>query len=1154
MTNEAAHLASIHHAINLRLALLGLPTVDDVEGQTWAELAAPIFSRYRETTRQLVDPLSPVDQRIQAWLESYLSDIGPAPRLPSRTFVLDQPGLARALSLPYDGDEASSSLLKSYRLRQGVLHNPASDRRTTQGVFHVSEGGLPIPDDKKSVPKATFARMLDIALRPPRELQRLPYTSSSSQQAECLVSLLLRPLVCPAVPGFIDEKRYEIRFIAPGSLVSNLDFVESIFGNAGDPYLPENDAGLDVHHWTGHSGLVVLAPHLVSVPKHLVGLPHYDLATPRQRRDGMCWKDESELYNDGSAFKLTARDARGVIVTLIADNYFGYCKKEVKTQISFSANLYGLVEEEHAGGATVFPSYDLGADFSGYTEADVPSVADIVAQSAGQFTPNPDGTATDASHPSILLVPEQTRFNLDAQTITWTHTDGAPRTLRLLAGKNYIRPSGYRIHMEPTVSEKSTWRLIGTAPEATLCHKPCTVSGGGKSEISKAISYAIIPGHVFIADFEADFARVQEILSYDFSKRFKDPARNGHDNRPILSAARSLGSVIKLLTPSRNEYTEPYNNWLKAIPGYIKELVFVLKRYHKADWGPEWLKRFSVDTINGRPGNELKLDGRKLVSNYLRVGFETDGSWRVFGLRQDFHPAAKVQQEDDITASVVAPAAALAHAGADIHHSSPTTFGIGTSTTKSLPSGASLKFVQNCETRLFQRPDDAIHRGYDHQAEADIASPGTFISNFEPLTKDDAIKLIEDAIGYNAYTKPMRRLIQQAATQPGPAYFVSSAHPRIVDGKPTKNPRYLQLRPDITDPVGTRLAALASRLHRRLSVNSNYRDPVTLVAPGRRNNPPEKGVRALAVFGPLHYLELPELFLEFISSMTGKSPSTTGAGSEGALTKGPFNALPPIYDLNATLVSLILTGHDCFLSAAGCVGPKVRVDHDVSLLVPEVFSRMTPAERDARALIAGGFLEKIPDLTHEGKPVLSSRLGYRITTRFVRVYFGRVFNHPHVVFTDEMLRPELQDMAVFVDGMDNIVTTHRRVAESYFNDQSIALACPPLRALLHIMAYGHYENQGLDSPEIRALFTRESLLASAWYADRLASQQKSDIELWKQNVAYLEAFLERPSYETVAKNMGIKARLQSAKAELKRVQSPAYVTTLQGTLGRQPNL
>ena len=28
--------------------------------------------------------------------------------------------------------------------------------------------------------------------------------------------------------------------------------------------------------------------------------------------------------------QICARDARGVVITLIADNYFGYCKKEVR--------------------------------------------------------------------------------------------------------------------------------------------------------------------------------------------------------------------------------------------------------------------------------------------------------------------------------------------------------------------------------------------------------------------------------------------------------------------------------------------------------------------------------------------------------------------------------------------------------------------------------------------------------------------------------------------------------------------------------------------------------------------------------------------------------------------------------------------------------
>src|SRR6185369_5110689 len=189
---------------------------------------------------------------------------------------------------------------------------------------------------------------------------------------------------------------------------------------------------------------------------------------------------------------------------------------------------------------------------------------------------------------------------------------------------------------------------------------------------------------------------------------------------------------------------------------------------------------------------------------------------------------------------------------------------------------------------------------------------------------------------------------------------------------------------------------------RRLSMNEAVLTPVGAVVPGRRNNPPEAAarIRALAVYNPIHFMELPELFMEFISSMTGKSPSTTGAGSEGALTKSPFNALPPIIDLNDALVSYLLTGYDVFITAAGYVGPHARVDHDISLLVPEVLARMTVMERDAKFLIRNNYLEKCRDFDHDGKRVLASRLGYRITPRFVRTYFGRMFNHPNLVFSD----------------------------------------------------------------------------------------------------------------------------------------------------------
>ncbi|GAB5558848.1 MAG: hypothetical protein SynsKO_04950 [Synoicihabitans sp.] len=1125
----------LRQAISLRLELMGCPSSADAGNDGMTELTNPIFARHREMTRQMVERYAPVDGRIQHFLNQYLANVGPAPTLPLRTLVLDQPGLARELSLPSHGDAAESPLLTSYRLRNGVLHNPLSDRRTTKGVFHIAEGGLPVPDDKKAVPIEAFAKLLEISLQPPAELSRLPYSAEWENPAECIVTLMLRPMVVPEVPGVTPKKSLETRFFAPGSLVANLDFVESIFGNAGDPYLPENDAAFDVDGWTGHTGCVILAPHLVNVTKVALGLPHWDLATPRQRRDGMCWKEEDEIYNDGSAFKICARDERGVVVTLIADNYFGYCKKEVKTQIGYAANMFGSAEEEHAGGARVYPSYDLGEKFAGnlHVQSRGHKFTEVVENYGALMDLQPEGYAIDKEYPTIYYVPENVEFDLPGQTLRWT-VEGAEQSLPLRAGITYVRPSGYRVHLDRPPAH-SSWNLVGTVAEGTLCHKPCTVSGGGKSEISKAISDAILPGPVFVADFERDMNRVQELFDHPYAERFADPAKRGTDKRPLLSDERSLGSVIKLLSPS-SEYSEEFNDWLRVIPQYLKEIVFVVKRHYRSEWGDKWRDHFSVDIINGTPGNELKCDNRKLDASYLRVGFRDDGSWRVFGLREDFHPAFKIQMEDDITASVVVPSDQLEGMRAGDERPSQ-------------------KFVRNCETRLFQRPDDAIHRGYDKQTEKDLSGPNNFISNFEPLQREQAQEFVDEAIGFDKWTAPVQALIKDAATSPdGPSYFVSPAHPRIVDGKPTKNPRYLQMRPDLLDPRGVHLAEMATRLHRRLPVDAPVFTPVDAVVPGRRNNPPDPdaGIRSLAVFNPIHYFELPELFVEYISSMTGKSPSTTGAGSEGALTKGPFNCVPAIYDLNAALVSMLLTEHPAFVSAAGYVGPKVRVDHDVSLLIPEVWCRMKPEERDPKFMIENGYLERCRDFDFEGKQVLASRLGYRITRKFARTFFGRVFNHPHVVFTDEMLSPEKQGLELFVEGMDNIVVTHERVAQAFFDDGTIEFACPPLAALLHIMAKGNWNGHDLNSPEVRDKFTRDALIESDWYQARLASKQAWDVSLWERHIKSLELALDNPTAEDVVTRLGLADKLKHAKAEHARMSSDEYRQSLVGTLGRQP--
>lgn len=1115
--------------INLQLSALGQPIFGCIEDYPLLGLGRSLAAHYQARERLHESPRAPVDARIETWLGDYFGDVvnGEPLRLPDETLILSQHGLARTLSLPADGDKFVSDIVESYRVAQGVLHNPSSDRRTTKGVFHVAEGGLPIPADKKAVPKKVYARLFKAAMNPPQSILELPFTSSQKEHAKAWVSLLLRPVICPGVPGFTSEKSMEIRFFVPGNLVSNLDFVESIFGNGGDPYLRANDAGLDVEHWSGHTGCVVLAPHLLNLTKKELGLPHVSEANARQKREGMCWERDDECYNDGSAFKITARDARGVIVTLIADNYFGYCKKEVKTQISFASNLFGLVEEEHAGGALAFPSYDLGEDFrlSEYIPAVDHSFVEFLESHRENVEIQPEGYARDKTYPEICYVPEGSRFTLHDHRIVWKNGD-QEQSIKLLAKRIYVLPSGYIVRLVKP-GEGRRWRLIGTSAQPTMCHKPCTVSGGGKSEISKSIADATIQLPFYVSNLELILNAVQNVLNREYGMRFKDESKNRPKGRPILDEHRSLGSVIKLLTP-RKEYTDVHNAYVSAIQAEVKELVLLIKRFYKPDWGTHWRERFTVDMINGISGHELKYKNNKVISSYLRLGYEPKGNWRVFGLRKDFAPAAKIQMEDDITASVVVPCGNIVGLAPSSHH-------------------PSLKFTYNCEYRLFQRPDDAIVRGYDKQAEWDMAQPGNFLSNYQPLTRDEAKEIAEDAIRFDYFTEPMKSLISDFVENPEkhPDYIVCSANPRIVDGEPTKNPRYLQTRFGLTNRREIYLHRLSAQVFRRLKQDAPLPLPVDAVLPGRRNNPPDGPIRCLAVFNPIHYLPLPEAFMEFISSMTGKSPSTTGAGSEGALTKAPFNALLPITDLNATFVSFVVTGYHPFITAAGYVGPKFRVDHDISLLVPEIWCRMKPNERDPNWLLENGCLEKVEDMEINGKKIPASILGYRITDRFVANFFGRIFSDPMALFQEDMLKPEQQDLSVFADGIENIMATHTRVSANYFEDGSIDLACPPLRALLHIMRYGNWEGHTLQSPEFRALFDRETILLSDWYAARLDACQTASVNLWKRHCNYLETFGKNASTDVIQKR-------QLAATELAKVSSPEYRQRLIGTIGREP--
>jgi len=116
--------------INLQLAALGQPLFHDNEDDElklcnpkFMELTNGLIKSFREKSRLLSDHLSPVDSRIQDFMNDYLKDVKMDKpfALPNNTLVLTQKGHARELSLPPNGNTFESENITSYRIKQGIL-------------------------------------------------------------------------------------------------------------------------------------------------------------------------------------------------------------------------------------------------------------------------------------------------------------------------------------------------------------------------------------------------------------------------------------------------------------------------------------------------------------------------------------------------------------------------------------------------------------------------------------------------------------------------------------------------------------------------------------------------------------------------------------------------------------------------------------------------------------------------------------------------------------------------------------------------------------------------------------------------------------------------------------------------------------------------
>jgi hypothetical protein len=122
-------------------------------------------------------------------------------------------------------------------------------------------------------------------------------------------------------------------------------------------------------------------------------------------------------------------------------------------------------------------------------------------------------------------------------------------------------------------------------------HKPATVSGGGKSEISKRLEDMIKYGPVYVNDITKDFDMVESIFAKDFSgimapgATVEHPLASCPGAKSLLDPRISMGSLINLCTPGP-DFAPEHNKFIESVPTYLSELMSVIKQLYTRMEGP----------------------------------------------------------------------------------------------------------------------------------------------------------------------------------------------------------------------------------------------------------------------------------------------------------------------------------------------------------------------------------------------------------------------------------------------------------------------------------------------------------------------------------------------------------------------------------------
>ena len=769
--------------VNLLLLANGLPVTEDFAAQALPDVSRGFLESHAEHQRLLTDYRCPADRRIEAFLAEHFAESQARAGRPGRCgcrrgrWFSPAMGLPGNLSLPANGEQFANDYLTSYRVEKRRAAQSRSDRRTTEGTFHVPKAACRSPATSGRCRSGVCGELAQGGDESADGIDDAAvFARISHSRRGHLCRCCCGRWCARRFRGFRRSGRWRFGSSRPGGLVSNLDFVESIFGNAGDPFLPKNDAGLDVEHWTGHTGCVILAPHLTQLTKKSLGLPPLSRRPNGRSATACAGKTEDESTTTASPSSSPAGRCDGVIVTLIADNYYGYCKKEVKTQISYAANLFGNVEEEHAGGAIAFATYNLGDEYvpdSRRPRGQRPDLGEVVKDYGELMDVNREGYGIDKNSPEPDL--HQRRRAGIAAAAGGVLDQGRKGAAHSAGARQSLHDAGGLQDSHGEASRRPTWRIIGTAGTAHSATSPAPFPAAASREISKSLRDYMLYGPIFVADFRRDMETRGGDLRPGLLRHAGDPIQG---NPGLWQAAFAADSVARALAGLGDQAAHPQLRIHRRIqPLARRRFRRTSMRWcssSSASTGPSGA-RIGASNSTWTSSTASRATNSKSATASSSARISASACWPAGpGGRSSSGRISRRGQNSDRGRHLRlggGPRAAGQFADQNICRRLPA----WPHPTSSSPTASTASFsgpTMPCIAASISRPKPTCRSG------------DNFISNFEPLRPEAVQAMVNRVVDFEKFTPPMQDFLRKAAGEKTPLYRLL----RQSAGSSTANP------------------------------------------------------------------------------------------------------------------------------------------------------------------------------------------------------------------------------------------------------------------------------------------------------------------------------------------------------------------------------